>query len=93
MTLVGTVLLIDKIPISRKNKGLPDTQRIDLILLPDNRHKPCRFQVRLDKYNVLTGIMEKDRVEVTYMMEMNEIDRNGTKIRFDNNILEGIRRL
>ncbi|MDB0602137.1 hypothetical protein PL373_13460 [Tenacibaculum maritimum] len=89
----GTVLLIEKVKVSRKKKGLPDTERMDLILLPENREKPCRFQVRRECYSLLEGIEPKDKVEVYYVMELNEIERNGEKKRFDNNILENIKKV
>ncbi|WP_440881430.1 hypothetical protein [Tenacibaculum sp. C7A-26P2] len=89
----GTVLLIEKVKVSRKKKGLPDTERMDLILLPENREKPCRFQVRREFYSLLEGIEPKDKVEVYYIMELNEIERNGEKKRFDNNILENIKKV
>ena len=89
----GTVITIQKVNVSRRNKGLPDTERIDLIILPKNRDKPCRYQVRKDMFRDICHITEKDKVEVFFFSELNEIERDGQVLRFDNNILEAIRKV
>ncbi len=92
-SVTGTILIIERVKVSRKSKGLPDTERIDLILLPEKRNKPCRFQVRKDKQSLLNGFELKDKVEVLFSMELKEVERSGTTHRFDNNILESIEKL
>ncbi|AUC15446.1 hypothetical protein BTO06_09965 [Tenacibaculum sp. SZ-18] len=83
------VLKKEKISIVR-GKGLPNTERIDLIVMPEGQTKACRFQVRKDKYSLLENINVKDFILIHFIMEFNEVLRSGENRRFDNNILIGL---
>lgn len=83
MNVEGIVLKIDKI----------ESKRIDLILIQENKSKPCRVQVRKEMFSQLDKIKPEDKVSVSFNLELNEIYRGGIIHRFDNAIAQKIEKI
>ncbi|CAL2056091.1 hypothetical protein [Tenacibaculum sp. 190524A05c] len=67
--------------------------RTDLLMIEAGKSDVTRIQVRPFKFKLIEGIQVKDMIEVEFTASFREVIRKGKTHRFDNNILDNVKKI